>query len=115
MKIKKGDTVEVITGKYRSKRGEVKRVILEDNKVVVEGVNVVKKHVKSRTNVRQAGIIEVEAPIAVSNVMLVEDGEPTRVGYRFENGVKVRFSKNSGKTITDNTGWTRRSTDEESK
>ncbi len=105
MKIRKGDVVQVIAGKYKTKRGEVKRVLRDEKKVVVEGVNIVKKHVKARTQVRQAGIIEVEAPIDVSNVMLVEDGEPTRIGYRIENGEKVRYSKTSGKTIPDRTGW----------
>ena len=105
MKIRKGDLVQVIAGKYRTKRGEVKKVLVSEGKVVVEGVNIVKKHVKARSQVRQAGIIEVEAPIDVSNVMLVSDGEPTRVGIRIENGVKVRFAKTNGKTIPDRTGW----------
>lgn len=108
MKIRTGDIVQVITGKYRSKVGAVKKVLRDENKVVVEGVNMIKRHVKSRTQVRQAGIIQVEAPIHVSNVMLVEDGEPTRVGYRMENGEKVRFSKNTGKVIPDRTGWQNR-------
>lgn len=108
MKIRKGDIVQVITGKYRTKRGEVKKVLREENKVIVEGVNIVKKHVKARSQVRQAGIIEVEAAIDVSNVMLVEDNEPTRVGFRIENGEKVRYSKTSGKTIANRTGWENR-------
>lgn len=108
LKIRKGDTVVVITGKYRNKQGEVKKVLVDDGKIVVEGVNIVKKHIKSRSNVRQTGIVEVEAPIQISNVMLVEDGEPTRVGFRIEDGVKVRFSKTTGKTIPDRTGWENR-------
>lgn len=108
MKIRTGDTVQVITGKYRSKIGTVKKVLIAENKVVVEGVNVVKRHVKSRSQVRQAGIVEVEAPIHVSNVMVVENGEPTRIGYRIENGEKVRYSKTSGNVIPDRTGWTPR-------
>jgi large subunit ribosomal protein L24 len=110
MNIKKGDTVQVITGKYRTKKGEVKLVLREQERVVVEGVNVVKRHVKSgRTQARQAGIVEVEAPIHVSNVMIVcpSCGEAVRVGHREENGAKVRFCKNPdcGKTIPDRTGW----------
>lgn len=107
MNIKKGDTVEVITGKYREKRGTVKTVMLEDNRVIVEGVNIVKKHLKAQSQVRQAGIIEKEAPIHVSNVMIIcpSCNEPNRVGHRFENGEKVRFCKSCDGTIPDNTGW----------
>jgi large subunit ribosomal protein L24 len=107
MRVRKGDNVIVIAGKYRGKKGEVKRVLPDNEKVVVEGVNVVKRHVKPRTQLRQAGIIEVEAPIHISNVMLVcpQTGEPTRVGYRIENGEKVRFAKVSGAVIPDNSGW----------
>lgn len=113
MNIRKGDTVQVITGKYRSKKGEVKTVLRDENKVVVEGVNVVKRHVKSgRTQARQAGIVEVEAPIHVSNVMIVcpSCGESVRVGHRIENGEKVRYCKNPdcGKAIPDRTGWQKR-------
>ncbi len=113
MNVRKGDTVEVITGKYKGKRGVVKRVIIADDKVVVEGVNIVKRHIKSRTNTRQTGIIEVEAPIHVSNVMLVDPktNEATRIGFRIENGEKVRFAKVSGTVIPDSTGWTRRDTE----
>jgi large subunit ribosomal protein L24 len=107
MNVRKGDTVVVITGKYKGKKGEVKSVLVADNKVVVEGVNVQKRHIKARTQVRQTGIVEVEAPIHVSNVMIVDptNGEPTRVGHRIENGEKVRYSKVSGTTIPDNTGF----------
>ena len=111
MNVRKGDTIQVITGKYKQKQGEVKSVNPEKNKIVVEGINVVKRHVKARTQVRQAGIIEVEAPIHVSNVMIVcpRCKEPVRVGHRLENDEKVRFCKNPqcGATIPDNTGWTR--------
>ncbi len=112
MNIKKGDTVQVIAGKYRSKKGEVKLVILDKDRVVVEGVNIVKKHVKARSQVRQAGIVEVEAAIHVSNVMVVcpSCNEAVRIGHRFENEVKVRYCKNPdcGKTIPDRTGWQNR-------
>ena len=112
MNIRKGDTVQVITGKYKSKKGQVKTAIPEEGKVVVEGVNVVKRHMKARTQVRQAGIVEIEKPIDVSNVMIVcpSCGEAVRVGHRFENNEKVRFCKNPscGKTIPDNTDWRNR-------
>lgn len=110
MNIRKGDTVQVIAGKYRSKKGQVKTVLRDTDKVVVEGVNVVKRHLKQgRTTARQAGIVEVEAPIHASNVMIVcpSCGETVRVGHREENGEKVRYCKNPdcGKTIPDRTGW----------
>jgi large subunit ribosomal protein L24 len=111
MKIHKGDTVQVITGKYKGKRGQVKRVLPADNKIIVEGVNVQKRHIKARTRIRQTGIVEVEAPINVSNVMLIDpqSGEPTRVGYRIEeSGEKVRIAKVSGAVIPSNTDWTPR-------
>jgi large subunit ribosomal protein L24 len=113
MNVRKGDTVEVITGKYKGKRGLVKRVIVAEDRVVVEGVNIVKRHIKSRTNTRQTGIIEVEAPIHVSNVMLIDPktSEPTRIGFRIENGEKVRYAKVSGTVIPDSTGWTPRDTE----
>lgn len=106
MRIKVGDEVEVVSGNYKGTRGTVQRVLLKDNRVVVSGVNLVKKHQKPRpTGGRtqaQGGIIEFEAPISVSNVMLVcpETGEPTRVGVRRdENGNRVRFSKKSGNPV----------------
>ena len=112
MNIRTGDTVQVITGKYRSKKGTVKLVLISKDRIVVEGVNIVKKHIKARSQVRQAGIIEVEAPIHVSNVMIVcpSCSEAVRVGHRIENEQKVRFCKNPecGKTIPDRTGWTSR-------
>jgi large subunit ribosomal protein L24 len=109
LKVQKGDIVRVITGKYKSKQGEVKRVFPGDGKIVVEGVNVRKRHQKTRNNVRQGGIIEFEAPIDVSNVMLVDDqGEITRVGIRIENGEKVRYFKTTGKVVPNRSGFTPR-------
>lgn len=109
MNIRKGDTVQVIAGKYKQKKGTVKSVLRTEDRVVIEGVNVVKKHLKGRTQVRQAGIIEVEAPIHASNVMIVcpRCNETVRVGHRVEGGEKVRYCKNPacGATIPDNTGW----------
>ncbi|MGQ9815535.1 MAG: 50S ribosomal protein L24 [Candidatus Roseilinea sp.] len=96
MKIKKGDTVEVIAGNDRGKRAEVIRALPKKGKIVVRGVNIVKKHAKQRRqNLRatQTGIIELEMPIDVSNVKLVTpSGKATRVNYRNENGVKKRYS-----------------------
>ena len=96
MKIKKGDTVEVRTGDSKGKRGEVIAVMLDKNKLIVRGVNIVKKHAKPRQagrQVAQAGIVEKEMPIDVSNVMLVSpSGKATRVNYLIENGVKKRYS-----------------------
>lgn len=106
-KIKKGDTVIVVRGKSanKGKTGKVIRVITEKNRVVVEGVNLVKKHLKEIPNVREGGIVEVEAPIHISNVMLVCPNckKPTRVGFRVveEKGVlrKYRFCKKCGENI----------------
>jgi len=96
MKIKKGDTVMVITGEYKGKRDEVVRAIPKENKVMVKGVNIAKKHAKPRRagrRVVQTGIIDVEMPIDVSNVKLIApSGKPTRVNYRIEDGVKKRYS-----------------------
>lgn len=109
MNVRKGDTVKVITGKYRDKKGEVKTTIADTHKVVVEGVNVVKKHMKARSAVRQAGIVEIEKPIDISNVMLVcpTCGEAVRVGHRIENGEKVRYCKNPscGAAFPNNRDW----------
>ena len=99
MKIKKGDKVEVLTGKDKGKRGEVLRVYPEKNKVVVEGVAIVKRHVKPNTANQQGGIVEAEAAIDASNVALIDPktDKPTRVGYLIkEDGTKVRVSKKSG-------------------
>ena len=104
MKIKKGDMVQVIAGKDKGAQGRVIEAYPKREKVLVEGVNRVKKHVANSYNERGAesgGIVTQEAPIHVSNVMVVDsDGTPTRVGYRFdENGKKVRVAKSNGKDI----------------
>lgn len=99
MKIKKGDKVEVLTGKDKGKRGEVLRVYPEKNKVVVEGVAIAKRHVKPNAANQQGGIVEAEAAIDASNVALIDPKTdmPTRVGYLIkEDGTKVRVSKKSG-------------------
>ena len=104
MKIRKGDTVLVISGPDKGAQGTVIAAYPTRDKVLVEGVNRIKKHVADSSRERGAssgGIVTQEAPIHVSNVMLVdEDGVPTRVGYRFdENGKKVRISRRTGKDI----------------
>ena len=101
LKVKRGDTVMVISGKEKGKRGEVERVLPRENRVVVGGVNVRTRHA-TPTQQNQEGLYTFEAPIHVSNVMLVnpDSGEPTRVGYRFaDSGEKIRVSKKSGKDI----------------
>ena len=104
MKIKKGDMVQVIAGKDKGAQGRVIEAYPQRDKVLVEGVNRIKKHVVNSYNERGAesgGIVSQEAPIHVSNVMILDsDGKPTRVGYRFdENGKKVRVAKSNGKDI----------------
>ena len=98
-KIKKGDTVRVIAGKSRDKEGKVTSVDVKNHKVVVEGVNLVTKHMKPSAANPDGGIREQEAAIDISNVMLVSDGKTTRVGFKIENGKKVRVAKKTGKTI----------------
>ena len=101
LKIHKGDRVKVIAGRSKGKIGDVLRVIAADQRVVVSGVNVIKRHTKpSRTE--QGGIIEREAAIHVSNVALLDPktDKPTKVGFKFlEDGRKVRFARASGETI----------------
>ena len=102
MKIKKGDQVEVLSGKDKGKRGEVVRAIPAEGKVVVRGVAMVKKAQKPTQMGEQGGIVEREAAIDVSNVALIDPKTdmPTRVGYRFdENGTKVRYAKRSGEEV----------------
>ncbi|MDO4285438.1 MAG: 50S ribosomal protein L24 [Eubacteriales bacterium] len=98
-KIKKGDTVKVIAGKNKGKEGKVTAVDVKNHRVTVEGVNLATKHTKPSAANQNGGIIQQEAPIDSSNVMLVVDGQATRVGFRFENDKKVRFAKKTGKTI----------------
>ena len=101
LKIKKGDQVVVLSGSDKGKKGEVLLVIPSKNKAVVQGVNTIKKHTKPSAQNPQGGILETEAPIQISNLAIVdpESGEPTRVGFKFEDGKKVRFAKKSGKTL----------------
>lgn len=97
MKIKKDDMVIVIAGKDKDKTGKVLSV--KDGKVIVEGVNVVKKHTKPNQMNQNGGIVEKEAAIDVSNVMLLVDGKATRVGFEVKDGKKVRVAKTTGKVI----------------
>jgi len=105
LKIKTGDTVKVIAGAHKSTKdnavtGKVIRVFKEENKAIVEGVNMVKKHAKPSATNPQGGIIEKEAPIHISNLALMTaSGDATRVGYRMENDKKVRFAKKSNEVI----------------
>jgi large subunit ribosomal protein L24 len=104
MKVKKGDTVLVIAGKDKGAKGKVIQAYPETDRVLVEGVNRIKKHTKVSTTQRGAktgGIVTQEAPIDVSNVMLVDgDGQRTRVGYRIDdNGNKVRIARRTGKDL----------------
>ena len=99
MKIKKGDTVRVIAGKDKGKEGKVLSVSQKDSTVVVEGINMVTKHTKPSAANQNGGIIQKEAPLHVSNVMLVVDGTVTRVGFKMDGDKKVRFAKANGKTI----------------
>jgi large subunit ribosomal protein L24 len=103
MKIKKGDTVRVIAGKDKGKEGTVIAAYPKREKILVEGVNRITKHEKIRQTQRGSktgGIITQEAAIHVSNVAVLEDGKPTRVGYKFdENGTKVRISRRTGKEL----------------
>ena len=99
LKIKKGDTVKIIAGKDKDKEGKVMSVNAKDNTVLVEGINMVSKHTKPNAQNQTGGIISQEASIDISNVMLVVDGEVTRVGFKVEDGKKVRVAKKSGKVI----------------
>jgi large subunit ribosomal protein L24 len=102
MKIKKGDRVVVLTGKDRGKSGEVTRVLVKEGKVIVDGVNVAKKHQRATRATTQGGIIDKDMPIPVANVAVISpgDGKPTRVGYRFDDrGVKIRICKRTGTDI----------------
>ena len=102
MKIRKNDTVLVITGKDRGKTGKVRFAYPKDEQILVEGINFIKRHTRARGQVRQAGIIEREAPIRVSNVMLLcnKCNHPARVGFRFlADGKKVRICRSCGEVI----------------
>ena len=97
MKIKKGDTVKVIAGKDKDKEGKV--LSIKDGKAIVEGINMVTKHAKPSMSNQQGGIINKEAPIDLSNLMVMYKGKATRVGFKVEDGKKVRIAKSTGEVI----------------
>ena len=99
MKIKKGDTVKVIAGKDKDKEGKVIAVNKKDNKVLVEGVNMLTKHTKPSAANQNGGIIHQEGPIAASNVMYLHKGKATRVGFKMDGDKKVRVAKSTGEVI----------------
>ena len=99
-KIKTGDNVVVLTGKDKGRTGKVLRVIPSDNRVVVQGIQVVQRHTRPSAGNPQGGIVNKEASIHLSNVALVDaKGKPTRVGFRMEGDKKVRFAKTTGDVI----------------
>jgi large subunit ribosomal protein L24 len=100
-KIKTGDTVRVMTGEHKGSEGVILKMDRNQGKVIVEGVNIVKKHEKPSAKNPQGGIVEKEAPIHISNLSLLDpkSGEPTRVGYEERDGKKVRVSKKSNEVI----------------
>ncbi|GAA4317146.1 50S ribosomal protein L24 [Pontixanthobacter gangjinensis] len=100
LKIKSGDTVRVIAGDHKGQEGKVQKVLRDKNKAIVEGINMISKHEKPSASNPQGGIKEKEAPIHVSNLALIDkNGKTTRVGYKEEDGKKVRFSKKSNEVI----------------
>ena len=98
-KIRKGDLVRVITGKDKDKEGKVLSVNAKNHTVLVEGINMVSKHTKPNAQNHTGGIVSQESSIDISNVMLVVDGKATRVGFKVEDGKKVRVAKATGKVI----------------
>ena len=100
MRIKKDDTVQVIAGNDRGKTGKVLRIFPKSNRVIIEGINFIKRHTKPTQQNQKGGIVEKEAPIHISNIMLVVGGQRTRSGYRFlETGRKIRVSRKTGEDI----------------
>ena len=101
MKIKKGDNVIVLSGNDKGKKGEVLQVMNKENKVIVKGVNLRKKHVKPKKQGEQGGIISTECPINASKVNIVDPktGKTTRIGYEMKDGKKVRIAKKSKQEI----------------
>ena len=101
MKIKKGDTVQVITGNEAGKSGRVIKIFPAKDKIIVEGLNMVKKHARPTQENPQGGIIEMEAAIHISNVMYLAGGKPTRIGYKtLKDGRKAKYAKTTGEVIS---------------
>ncbi len=101
MKLKKNDNVKVLAGKDKGKSGRILKIDHESQRVIVQGVNMVKKTMKKRSQQDQGGIKEIEAPIHVSNLaILVKNGQTSRIGYKFdESGNKVRYAKKTGEVL----------------
>jgi large subunit ribosomal protein L24 len=100
MNLKKGDHVVVLKGKDRGKDGLIMRVLPKEGKVIVDGVNVAKKHQKATRATMQAGIIDKDMPIDASNVAILSRGKPSRVGFRIEDGKKVRVAVKTGEVLS---------------
>ena len=103
LKLRKGMKVKVIAGKVRGKEGVIENVLVDRNRVVIEGINIVKKSIKATAQTKQAGLVEMAAPIHASNVMAIDPkgGKRTRVGFKSTgDGKKVRIAKKSGSEIT---------------
>jgi large subunit ribosomal protein L24 len=98
-KIKKGDTVKVITGKDKDKEGKVLFVDSKKNRILVEGINMITKHAKPSMQNQQGGIVHQEAPLDISNVMYVHKGKTTRIGFKMDGEKKVRYAKSTGDVI----------------
>ncbi|MGC6284133.1 MAG: 50S ribosomal protein L24 [Polaribacter sp.] len=96
-KLKSGDTVKVIAGDHKGSEGKVLSIVKDEDRVLVEGVNLVSKHTKPNAQNPQGGITKKEAPIHISNVMLLEDGVAVRVGYKVDGDTKTRISKKTKK------------------
>ena len=99
LKIKTGDSVKVIAGDHKGEEGKIVKIFVDKNKAIVEGVNMISKHTKPSADNPQGGIVKREAALHISNLMLVENGATTRVGYRMEGDKKVRFSKKSKEVL----------------
>ncbi len=99
LKIKKGDTVKVIAGKDKGKEGKVLDIDRKKGRVLVEGVNMIKKHMKPSAANANGGIVEREAMLDISNVMYMHKGKPTRIGFKMDGDKKVRFAKSTGDII----------------
>lgn len=99
LKIKKGDTVKVIAGKDKDKEGKVLDIDRKNGRVLVEGVNMITKHMKPSAANSNGGIVQREAMIDISNVMYVHKGKPTRIGFKMDGDKKVRFAKSTGDII----------------
>ena len=99
LKIKSGDTVRVLAGDHKGEEGKIVKILTEKKRAIVEGVNMVSKHAKPSADNPQGGIIKKEASLHISNLGLIEDGATIRVGYKVEDGKKVRVSRKTDKAI----------------